>query len=955
MPDITTPPWVAHANDKGTRQAVYSLHVHPSGSKLATGSIDTKVKIWNTEPILDQRKEEDPQIPKLLSTLGYHTGPVICVRFSNGDGRFLASGSDDQKILIWELDRSPTAFSGLEFGADTDGEVSVEAWRVYKRLVGHDSDVQDMSWSPDNAYLASCGLDSTVIIWDGQTFDKVKRLHDFTGPVKGVTWDPVGKYLGTQSDDKCTRIWRMSDWMVEAEVKAPYEHAANNTLFRRLSWSPDGSMIVTANGENCAVSVAPVISRDGWKADINLVGHHLPIETASFNPILFQVAATTDPRSPKIPSGVCAVGGQDTTLSVWWTAKPRSAVATCDAATQAIVDLAWSPDGLKLYACSMDGTVTVMSFTEDELGVPVPQSEIDSALIKYGYNRKKTTIVESARQLELEQENAIADKEQSSERLSKLMNASSTVEAAVSSATTASTLAASTPKPAFPRQLTIADKEASAAQTQQRQSVTITSGGKKRIQPVFLGNARTNAEEDVEMTPVAITSQVPQSTAASPTRPDDWEMMPTIPDGGIPSTLAGRKRAGAADEATNKKLAIAKDTVQYVLPSVMDSTNVPILGIPTPKDRLIINVSGESIVTGATIESEGGPCLLECANDIRTGSSKLTCMRGECVFWQDTLSSPVLLMGGSVKFFAACCIDGSLYTFTRSGRRWLPRIYLEGPVVFMDCSGPYLMCLTAGANVHVWNIPKQEAVLSRESIAQLLRTSRTINAGTNASNPAGNNSSSVPALQSFVSVVSATIQPLGIPIITTSDTNSYVFHPGMKVWQRMAKSQDGGAHMQGFGGILSRLAEIRKEGVTARSNRIRVSAISHLEDMLASVLALKSAQEYKHWLHQYVRKLGDEGATAKVRELCDDLIGPPDVPSLPSSVSISSNITAVIAWEPTILGMNKRDLLRELLPTLARSRNLQRVTALYEDRLGCTIANGSSSNGVGRDDMRIDS
>ena len=68
--------------------------------------------------------------------------------------------------------------------------------------------------------------------------------------------------------------------MIEAEIKAPYEHAASNTLFRRLSWSPDGSMIVTANGENCAVSVAPVITRDGWKADINLVGHHLPIEVA---------------------------------------------------------------------------------------------------------------------------------------------------------------------------------------------------------------------------------------------------------------------------------------------------------------------------------------------------------------------------------------------------------------------------------------------------------------------------------------------------------------------------------------------------------------------------------------------------------------------------------------------------------------------------------------------------
>ena len=36
--------------------------------------------------------------------------------------------------------------------------------------------------------------------------------------VKGVTWDPVGKYIATQADDKTLKVWRTSDWQVEAEV-----------------------------------------------------------------------------------------------------------------------------------------------------------------------------------------------------------------------------------------------------------------------------------------------------------------------------------------------------------------------------------------------------------------------------------------------------------------------------------------------------------------------------------------------------------------------------------------------------------------------------------------------------------------------------------------------------------------------------------------------------------------
>lgn len=53
------------------------------------------------------------------------------------------------------------------FGSE---EVNVENWKALRRLVGHEADVVDCAWSRDDAMLASVGLDSKFIIWDGYTF-----------------------------------------------------------------------------------------------------------------------------------------------------------------------------------------------------------------------------------------------------------------------------------------------------------------------------------------------------------------------------------------------------------------------------------------------------------------------------------------------------------------------------------------------------------------------------------------------------------------------------------------------------------------------------------------------------------------------------------------------------------------------------------------------------------------
>ena len=85
------------------RVSMFSCHVHPDGSRIATGGLDAKVRIWSTKPILNHAAEQSGRPPKSLCTLPMHTGPVLVVRWAHS-GRWLASGSDDEIVMIWDLD-----------------------------------------------------------------------------------------------------------------------------------------------------------------------------------------------------------------------------------------------------------------------------------------------------------------------------------------------------------------------------------------------------------------------------------------------------------------------------------------------------------------------------------------------------------------------------------------------------------------------------------------------------------------------------------------------------------------------------------------------------------------------------------------------------------------------------------------------------------------------------------
>ena len=84
---------------------------------------------------MDKNNANNDSSQGLLATMRDHFGSVNCVRWAK-HGLYLASGSDDQVILIHER----KAGSGTcEFGSGEPPDV--ENWKVVMTLRGHTADV----------------------------------------------------------------------------------------------------------------------------------------------------------------------------------------------------------------------------------------------------------------------------------------------------------------------------------------------------------------------------------------------------------------------------------------------------------------------------------------------------------------------------------------------------------------------------------------------------------------------------------------------------------------------------------------------------------------------------------------------------------------------------------------------------------------------------------------------
>jgi WD40 repeat protein len=355
--------WIYHGKNSKKRSSIFSLDFQPFGNLIVTAGQDSFIKIWerfytfsNSNILAPNRritkKPQNKQIKIPSFILESNIGHVNTIRWATS-GCFFATGGDDGYLSIYEKVKNP---------------YQKQMWRIFYTFKHHISDIIDLGWSPNNLFLASGSLDNSVLIWSVEKKTLIVKLMGHSSWIKGLSWSTTGKYLTTQGADKKIIIWRTKEWRIEKVLdfknkKPGHSNEGKIDLFSRSSWSSCGEYLIVGNTSYKKKNSVLILGKSqNFVKTKFFFGEKFLLKIVSPNPRLFKF------DFGNFICSYFSVGSTGGNLIVWNPIFSNPSFKILNLNKSQIVDISWCYFGYQILVGFLDGTVMNIKLNKIELG-----------------------------------------------------------------------------------------------------------------------------------------------------------------------------------------------------------------------------------------------------------------------------------------------------------------------------------------------------------------------------------------------------------------------------------------------------------------------------------------------------------------------------------------------------------------------------------------------------------